>query len=265
MNDEQTGTEAIRDKVRAQFGDIAQSYVESPRHRAGRDLDRLAELAGARAEERALDVATGGGHTALAIARTAGQVVASDLTPKMLAAAEAFIRGEGVENVTFEVAAAEELPFDDASFDVVTCRIAPHHFADVRAFCREVARVLKPGGRFVMIDSVAPDDDELDRFINDVEWRRDKSHVRNYRLSEWQEWIEATGLTVDVAELFERRYEFQSWAERSRMDEAEQDELEAILLNAPERVREHFDVRIEDGRVESFADRKFVLRAWKAS
>src|SRR5688572_29608912 len=138
MRDGDLETQQYR-KVQEQFGATAQSYVESPRHRSGPDLVRLVELAECRPDDRALDIATGGGHTALALAPHVAHVVASDLTPKMLEAAEAFIREQGVENVSFEQAAAEALPFDDASFDIVTCRIAPHHFADVRAFCREVA------------------------------------------------------------------------------------------------------------------------------
>ncbi|HUG15860.1 MAG TPA: class I SAM-dependent methyltransferase [Thermomicrobiales bacterium] len=255
--------DAQRQRVQQQFGEIAQSYVESPRHRSGRDLKRLVELAECCPEDRALDVATGGGHTALALAPRVAHVVASDLTPRMLEAAEAFIRSQGVENVSFEVAAAEDLRFDEASFDIVSCRIAPHHFADVVAFCREVARVLKPGGRFVLMDSVAAEDDELDHFINDIEWRRDKSHARSYRLSEWQTWIAATGLDVDLVEEFERRHEFQQWTKRSRMAAQERDELEAIILSTPQRVLEHFSVEILDKRVESFADHKFILRARK--
>jgi ubiquinone/menaquinone biosynthesis C-methylase UbiE len=252
-----------KERVRAQFGATAQDYVASARHRSGRDLDRLVELVEGKPHERALDIATGGGHTALAISPHVDHVVASDLTPKMLAAAEEFIRGANVDNASFEIAEAERLPFDDASFDIVTCRIAPHHFADVRAFCREVSRVLKPGGRFVLMDSVAPEDDELDRFINDVEWRRDKTHVRSYRLSEWQSWIEETGLQIDVVEPVLRRYEWDSWTARSRMEPTERAELEAIMLNAPEHVKEYFSIAIADDRVDSFGDYKFLLRARK--
>jgi ubiquinone/menaquinone biosynthesis C-methylase UbiE len=264
MTDEQLSEQEHKERVRAQFGATAQDYVDSARHRAGRDLDRLVELAEGKQSERALDIATGGGHTALAIAPTVEHVVASDLTPKMLAAAEQFITGQGVNNVSFEIAEAEHLPFDDEAFDIVTCRIAPHHFADVQAFCREVARVLRPGGRFVLMDSTVPDDDELDAFINEVEWRRDKTHVRSYRISEWTAWIEATGLTVDAVEPVERTFEWDSWTARSRMDPTERDELEAFMLNAPAHVREYFKVVSEDGRMLSFGDYKHLVRARKA-
>jgi ubiquinone/menaquinone biosynthesis C-methylase UbiE len=255
--------QAHKDRVRAQFGATAQDYVASPRHRAGWDLDRLVVLAEGKPDEQALDVATGGGHTALALAPTVAHVVASDLTPNMLAAAESFIREQGVTNVSFEIAEAERLPFADESFDIVTCRIAPHHFADVQAFCREVGRVLRPGGRFVLMDSTVPEDDDLDAFINEVEWRRDKTHVRSYRVSEWIGWIEAAGLSVDAVEPVERTYEWDSWTARSRMDPTEKEALQAFMLQAPQRVREFFKVVADDGRLVSFGDYKHLIRARK--
>jgi len=224
----------------------------------------MVELAEPKPEDAALDIATGGGHTALALAPHVGSIVASDLTPKMLQAAEAFIRGNNITNATFEIAEAEHLPFDAESFDIVTCRIAPHHFDDVPAFCREVARVLRHGGRFVLIDSLAPEDDDLDRFINEVEWRRDTTHVRSFRVSEWKSFVADAGLTVDVVETFERRFEFDDWTARSRMEPSDRDELASLILNASARIKESYAVDETDGRVESFADKKFIMRARKA-
>jgi len=252
-----------KERVRQQFGKTAQDYVASERHRSGPDLIRLVELTEPTADAEALDVATGGGHTALAVAPHVKHVVSSDLTPKMLEAAEGFIREQGVTNVSFEIAEAEHLPFEDGQFDIVTCRIAPHHFDDVRAFCREVARVLKPGGRFVLIDSSVPEEDDLDKFINEVEWRRDTTHVRAYKISEWRTFIEDAGLTVDVVEPFQRRYEYASWTARSRMTEDELRDLTALILNAPQHIKDYFDIIIKDGQVESFADNKLLLRARK--
>lgn len=264
MNDDATPATGHKDRVRHQFGRTAKDYVTSERHRSGRDLDRLVELAEPRADADALDIATGGGHTALALAPYVRHVVASDLTPAMLQAAEAFIRGEkGAENVSFEIAEAERLPFADASFDIVSCRIAPHHFEDVRAFCAEVARVLRPGGRFVLIDSLAPEDDELDAFINEVEWRRDTTHVRAYKLSEWRAFVEEAGLVVDAVEPFTRRYEYQSWTARSRMDEAAKDELDQRILTAPAHILEAFAIDIDEGAIQSLDDNKLLLRARK--
>ena len=250
-------------RVREQFGTTAQDYVSSTYHRSGRDLDLVVDLIEATPDAIALDIATGGGHTALAVAPHVKQVIATDLTPTMLAAAKTFITSQGVTNATFEVAEAERLPFDDSAFDIVTCRVAPHHFSDVHAFAREVTRVLKPGGRFLLIDTFAPDDDELDAFFNEVEARRDPTHVRDYRIKEWHGWLRDLGLQIDVVEQFDKRHEFESWTARSRMIAADKDALEQRILTAPARVREYFDVVEDDGKLISFADQKFLMRARK--
>lgn len=246
--------QSIKERVQAQFGAAAQSYVTSSAHARGDDLQRLVELARLRGDERVLDIATGGGHTALAFARHAREVVASDLTSRMLEAAEAFIRGQGVTNVRFERADAEALPFDDASFDIVTARIAPHHFPDPRRFVFEVARVLRPGGRFLLDDNMAPEDPELDAFMNRFEQWRDPSHVRACTIAEWRGWMEQAGLRVEQAEpLTRKRYHFADWVERMRMPPEERDALEAWLLAAPPRCAEFFEVVAEDGRITALS------------
>ncbi len=256
-------SEDHKNAVRDQFGKTARDYVSSPTHASGQDIIRLVELAEAGPEDIALDVATGGGHTALALAPHVRSVVASDLTPDMLAAAKEHIRSKGIENVTFEIADAEAMPFDDASFDIVTCRIAPHHFSDISAFAGEVARMLKPGGRFVMMDSISPDDDTFDAFINELEQRRDKTHVRSYRLAEWFEVLEEAGLVIDHHESVIRAHEWESWTARSRMTADERAALDAWVHDTPSDVLDYFGVAIEDGKILHFTDFKELIRARK--
>lgn len=252
-----------KDRVRSQFGSIAGEYVSSPTHRTGGDLLRLVELASCGPTDMALDVATGGGHTALALAAHVGQVVASDLTPKMLDAAREFIEQQGATNVSFELADAEQLPFLEQSFDIVSCRIAPHHFGDVQLFCKEVARVLKPGGRFVLMDSVSPDDDNLDAFINELEWRRDTTHVRSYSLGEWHTFIEHAGLTVDSYEHIVRQFDYETWTARTRMTAEAKAGLDRFVINQADEVHEYYDVRVDGDQILSFADHKVLIRSIK--
>ncbi len=263
MPDKPAIDQNLRDRVQQHFGATAQDYVTSARHASGGGLDQLVELAEPTPTSDALDIATGGGHTALALAPYVRHIIASDLTPNMLAAAESFLREKGIANASFEIAEAENLPFEDASFDIVTCRVAPHHFSDVRAFCNETARVLRPGGRFILIDSYAPDDDVFDEFINQVEWRRDNSHARSFRIPEWQRFIENAGLVIDHIEPFVRRFEYEEWTARTRMTPEAKAELEQFMLNAPQRVREYFHVSVVDTHVEAFDDNKVIIRARK--
>ena len=138
------------------FGRYAASYVSSWSNAGGPDLERLVELAGGHPGREALDVATGGGHTALAIAPYVARVVATDITEPMLEAAREFILARGAHNVDFRLADAEDLPFPGGGFDLVTCRIAAHHFPDPARFVAEVVRVLRPGGLFLLQDQVTP-------------------------------------------------------------------------------------------------------------
>lgn len=253
----------VKDRVREMFGRSAEAYVASPGHAAGKDLRRLVELAEPRPSDVALDVSTGGGHTALAIAPHVARVIASDLTPRMLAAAREFIAGRGAANVEFVVADAEQLPFLDATFNLVTVRIAPHHYADARAAVHEMARVLVPGGRLLLIDNVAPEDPLLDGLVNRWETLRDPSHVRAYRVSEWQMFLTAAGLDVTVVETAQKTHAFAPWVERMRMPDAARAELEAEILAAPPQAQRHFALEERDGRLISWSADYMVVRANK--
>jgi SAM-dependent methyltransferase len=254
----------IKDLVQEQFGAAAQGYVTSASHAKGGDLARLIELARPRGDERLLDIATGGGHTALAFAPHVRAVMASDLTPRMLAAAEAFIRGQGITNISFELADAEALPFADASFDIVVSRIAPHHFPNPQRFVQEAARVLRPGGRFLLDDNMAPADPELDAFMNRFEQWRDPGHVRAHTVDEWRSWMEQAGLHVEhVDPLASKRYDFATWVARMKLPAAEQAALEAWLLAAPPRCAAAFEIAVEDGRVRSIAGKFAIIAARK--
>lgn len=215
------------------FSRFAEGYVSSQTHAQGSDLDRLLAIAAPQAEWTVLDVATGGGHTALKFAPHVAQVTASDLTPQMLAKAEAFIREQGVSNVDFAQADAEDLPFDDAQYDLVTCRIAPHHFPDVGRFVQEAARVLKPGGLLLVQDHVLAPDAATGEYAEHIERLRDPSHNHAYSESGWRQLFEQAGLTVAHTEQLTKRHQLQSWAERQGCSPETIAELTRLLNDAP--------------------------------
>lgn len=193
------------------FGKFAQGYVNSERHAKGADLDRLIDIAQPQADWQMLDIATGGGHTALKFAPHVAHVTATDLTPKMLEAAEKHLTEKGASNVSFQRADAESLPFEHAQFDLVTCRIAPHHFTDVAKFVNEAVRVLKSGGLFIVQDQLMPADDNAAQQVNAFEKLRDPSHNRALQQSEWMTLFENAGLTVEHISEFIKRHNFQTW------------------------------------------------------
>lgn len=144
-----------------------------------------------------LDVATGTGFTAFAFAEHAHQVIATDLTARMLHEAQGLAGERSLRNIRFLQAAAEALPFRAESFDIATCRIAPHHFSSVPTFLREIRRLLRPSGRLVLTDSSTPEEADLCAWQQEVERLRDPSHVRNYTPSEWKRLVGEAGLSLE--------------------------------------------------------------------
>jgi SAM-dependent methyltransferase len=173
------------------WSDRAQAYRESPDHREGPDLDLLVEwAAGART---ALDVATGGGHVARRLREAGLQVVSCDPAPGMQPDV---------------ICPAEDLPFAEASFDVVACRVAAHHFQDVRAAVGEMARV--SADRVLVADNLF-----LGERAEEADRLRDPSHVRNYSESEWRGLLEDAGLRVEEVRIFEKPIELEPWLARA--------------------------------------------------
>ncbi|MBI4635396.1 MAG: class I SAM-dependent methyltransferase [Candidatus Rokubacteria bacterium] len=248
-------------RVQAQFGASAGAYVASATHAGGDDLERLLGWGRALRPARVLDVATGGGHTALAFAAVARRVVAFDLTEPMLRAARELVRGRGAHNIGFVAGDVEALPFREAAFDVVTCRIAPHHFGDVGAAVRQIARALRPGGSFLLQDILGHDDPEAATFITEVERRRDPSHVRAYRTVEWKAFLRGAGLTVIDDAVIRKVRVWDDWTGRMRMTAEALRDLERFVRQAPDRCRAAFAFTIRDAAIESFTDRMLLLRA----
>lgn len=244
--------------VQSQFGKSAEAYAESPVHAKGASLAQLVAHVAPEPGWRVLDVATGAGHTALAFAPHVAQVVASDITAEMLATARDLASEKGLDNVSFETADAEDLPFADVSFDCVTSRIAPHHFPDVGRFVAEAARVLKPGGVFGLVDNIAPDRHTSDGFsdeelaeaaaiYNEFEKVRDPSHARALALSEWIERIVAAGLDVTHYEVLRKPMEFEPWADRIHADVEAKARLRAMAGDLPPAARAFLEPHERDG------------------
>jgi ubiquinone/menaquinone biosynthesis C-methylase UbiE len=234
---------SVKELVRRQFAASAANYASPEAVQAtGPNLDALVEVAALTGQERVLDVGCGPGYTAFAVAPGAREVVALDLTPEMLDAARELARERGIENVCFEQGDVETLPFPDASFDCVTCRFSAHHYVDVRRAVAEMARVLRPGGQLVLVDSIAPEDDTQDAFLDAIERMRDPSHVRNWRVSEWAEMLRAAGFTPKLRGTWDMFLDFRAWVERMNTPPEAIAGLEALFAGASEPVRRRFHV-----------------------
>ncbi|MDZ7688797.1 MAG: methyltransferase domain-containing protein [Halobacteriales archaeon] len=262
MADRDRNDDNHKSRTAESFGENSFSYAESPAHRMGDDLETLRDWVSESEPDRVLDVATGAGHTAGAVGEAVGEetlVCATDISPEMVRTAVSRYDVEGV------VADAEELPFVSSSFDAVTCRIAAHHFPNPRAFLEEVRRVLSPDGVFAFEDNVAPDDDELDAFLNEVERTRDPTHVRSYTVGEWERWLDEAGFEVHEASVVKKNLDYETWIESLDTPEENRERVETLLreppIGNPEQARELFEISCEDGEVESFSNLKLLVLA----
>jgi len=219
--------------VQKKFGEAAADYAASSVHAKGGSLARLLELVQPQRSWRLLDVATGAGHTALAFAPHVAKVTASDITDQMLAEAKRLAAERGAGNVKTARAKAEDLPFPDMSFDLVTCRLAAHHFEKPRAFLAEAFRVLMPGGVLAVVDNISPDKPEIAHAYNHFEKLRDPSHGRCLGLAEWMAMLGDAGFVVEASEHMDQPIEFDPWTARMRCDPPTVARLKALLGEEP--------------------------------
>lgn len=185
----------------AQAASAAQFDRQSDRYGKSHILADTADIAAALTHisaqpGAALDVATGGGHTALFLARLGWRVTAGDIAPRMLENARK-LAAEAGHPIDTQLFPAEEIPFPDASLDLVTVRVAPHHFSSPPRFVSEVARVLKPGGHFLLIDGTVPDNDpETEAWLHNIEKWRDPSHGRFLSRAAWEQLARDNHLSI---------------------------------------------------------------------
>lgn len=225
----------MRDAVResqAFFAGKAEAYRTSASHANRADLDRMLAWLSPGRGARALDVATGGGHTAIALAEAGCRTIATDVTREMLGSVEktARERGARVERVAAEAGA---LPVTSGALDVVASRIAPHHFPDLAAFARESARVLAPGGALYVFDLTTPEPREAGAIIDAIERLRDPSHASSHPPSTWRRVVEAAGFAIERLETRASEMDLEPWLARAEMTREREREARRLLAENP--------------------------------
>jgi ubiquinone/menaquinone biosynthesis C-methylase UbiE len=210
----------------------------------------------------ALDVATGGGHTALWLALHGWKVTAGDIAPRMLENT-AKLCAEAGTNVETRLFPAEKMPFAAASFDLVTSRVAPHHFSSPAQFIGEVARVLKPGGYFLLIDGSVPDDDpQTAEWLHHVEKLRDPCHVRFLSPKAWEALVREAGLTVEHSELQPyKQPDLQWYFETAATPRLNREQVMMAVGSASRQVRTTLRLRNEVGKIVWWWPRLTLLAA----
>ena len=197
--------------VRNEFSRQAEAMSKAAIFNDETVIARIRDAALLSPNSRALDVACGPGIIVEALARGAREIVGCDITPQMLEKARERCAGAGLANVRFVPGCAEALPFEDCEFDTVVSRSAVHHFIDPIAAFREMARVVRKGGRIVTVDVMSSESPGEAQLHNALETIRDPSHVRMLPKSELHHALETAGLAIESCNVWTNHREYEEW------------------------------------------------------
>jgi len=247
--------------VKRFFAEHAEDYSRSQSHAQGSDLDALMRALKPKRFEVALDVATGTGFTAVALAGLVGHVTGIDVTDEMLAQAGRLARERGRTNIRFELGDALKIDYPNSSFDLVTTRRATHHFENVPKFLREARRVLRSGGRLGIVDMSPPEGAEA--FSNRIERLRDKSHVKAFTPTAWRLMVAKAGLRIQTSEILGEPVTFERWLYPVEAAGREEEAVRRAWGSAPANVKQLLAACFENGAIKGWTKSRIILVASK--
>ena len=233
--------------VRDSFRNVAANYSRSGFHTSPIRLQEVVDLLRAKKGDLALDVATGTGNTAFALAPHVRRVVGLDVTREMLSEARRVAAERSITNVDWVMGDAENLPFQDATFDICVARAAPHHFRHIDAFLAEAFRVLKPDHDAAFVDCAPPM--PARDVLHDVEVRRDPSHILSLTVEEWVGKLERAGFEIETAQGRELDWNYDEWMGNMAIGPELSAELAQIIESAEGEAREQLHPERRDGKL----------------
>jgi ubiquinone/menaquinone biosynthesis C-methylase UbiE len=233
--------------VRDSFSKVAANYTTSTFHTSAVRLQEVIDLLRPKPGDLALDVATGTGNTAFALAQHVRRVVGLDLTREMLTEARRVAGERSSANVDWVIGDAARLPFQDETFDIYVVRAAPHHFRDVDAFLAEAHRVLKPNRDAAFVDCAPPL--PARDVLHEVELRRDPSHVLSLTVEEWVSKLGRAGFVVEVAQARELDWNYEEWMANMAVAAGLSAELASLIESAEGEARSQLHPERREGKL----------------
>lgn len=214
--------------VRQQFDSAADKYLNCPVQSNDYTIKRAIELARPQKTWHVLDVASGAGHMARAVGEKVDTVLAIDLSQEMLTTARTRSESLGIKNISFKSACASCIPAESSTFDMVSCRLAIHHFLDVNAFIKEASRVLKNEGALVLVDSHLPDNAALNE-INHIQKNHDASHVACLTRESFERILSDEGFIIEAIEEGTVELGFKSWTNLKDLGQFAVDKIKRLM------------------------------------
>jgi ubiquinone/menaquinone biosynthesis C-methylase UbiE len=248
-----------KEQVQKVFTESAQKFTALKASADRASHEAMVRLAKPQPSDRVLEIACGPGFVALLFAERAREVVGLDLTATLLEKARQRQHERGLKNIQFIQGDAEQMPFPDGSFSIVACHKAFHHFPHPEQVLREIYRVLSPGGRLVLGDTISSDDPQKNALHNHIERLRDPSHVKMYGLAELQSLISSAGFTGTGHEIFEDQRSLSWWMSVITPAPEIIAQIRQIMIDSIPEDRTDLRVRLEND--ELFYQRRNLLLA----
>jgi len=235
------------ERIRAQFGKQADVYARMRQTTDERSLNALVSVSGADADARVLDVACGPGFLTMAFAARCRSAVGFDATEPFLAMARAEAEHRGLHNIEFHSGNAEQIPFADRAFDVVSCRAAFHHFARPERVLAEMVRLAAPQGRLLIADMMSSEDPAKAEYHNSMDRLVDPTHVRALTPEEFERLFAAAGLMARVQTEVPIDIEVEEWLAHGGPDAATEAQVRALVEASIDTDRRGLNVRRQNG------------------
>lgn len=223
---------AVKSSVREQFDRNVGHYLHASPMADRELLQTIVGLADPGPGDRTLDVACGAGFLVCAFARQVQYAVGVDLSDAMLTEARKNAGSLGLANTRFQSADAEALPFDNGSFDLISCKLAFHYFPDPERAIGEMKRVVKKGGRLVLVDRVSSEDREKQAYHNRIELLRTPTKVKVYAASEIEALLRRQGLQIEQVRQCEQVEDFGEWIRATGAPEKERELARELMLDS---------------------------------